>query len=334
MDFSFFVLGLIAIYAVIVLVPLVFLIFSIAKLAKKEKIVKVSECMLWWLTLSVLFPKKTAYHGLIRKKIYAWMLVLISPAAFITYAIIGLMKTPTNKELPYEDLLATSREEMVAITMMDDFPEFEYLNNWRDNWDGKTYVRFQFKDKTEVDKFTARIRAKLNTKENFLWKIDSLSTNDSKEFFGSDIVYVFRRGWDTLYVKSPECIKENCTQLQISIGNKAFTLRYEGCYPWNLEYYSNPDSLSKLTNVKFPDYKIVNINYDDYWMDDSWNATLELEKKTTKTFIQSLNKSKNWEKLDDGRYRFFLAARNERDLWEYVYVDPQSKFVILEVSTY
>lgn len=322
-----------------VVAPLAFIVYLVARWQKLDKLAGVAVCVLCWSTLSVFLPSAAARHGLIRKKACRWLLTLVSPAAIVSYAfwaiVIGMATSPTCKTLPYEELLATSHEDMVAITGLDDFPEFEYLSNHKDNWEGVVNVQYHFNDFREVERFTAKVNSQLKSKENLFWSVDTLEDDEAIALYGSNIVYTLYRGWgDTLYVDSPKGVKADCTQVWLSIGCEAFTMRYSACYPWNLEFYSSPDSLSSLTGVAFPDYAIVNCRYYDYFIDDSWEATLELAQKPSSTFIQSLKASPQWERLGDGRYCFSSLDRGGHDLWENIYVDPTSRFVTLDVSTH
>lgn len=317
---------------IITIVLLVLAAKVVANVLTNKKIANIVECALWWMTLSIVFPFRAKSLGIIHKKIYSWLLILISPVAIITYIVVYMIAT-SNAPLPYEKLLFTSREEIAAITEIDDFPEFEYINNDRDDWDGITWTRNKFKNKDDSKLLIEKIERKLSEEENYLWYKDDLLESE-KEFFGGDSIYVLDRGWlDTSYMECPKGIKENWAQVRIAIGEKAFVVRYAGCFPWDLEYYSNPDSLSILTGVKIPDYKFVNFWYSVVGPDSGWSAVLELESKPSKAFLKSLDKSDKWKKLDDGGYKFYSEDRKGY-LWEYVYVDPKSKFMELIVDTH
>lgn len=317
---------------IITIVLLVLAAKVVARVLTNKKIANIVECVLWWMTVSVVFPFRAKSLGIIHKKIYSWLLILISPAAIITYIAVYVIVT-FNTPLPYDKLLFTSREEIAAITEIEDFPEFEYINNDRDDWDGITWTRNKFKNEDDSKLLIEKIERKLSEEENYLWYKDDLIESE-KEFFGGDGVYVLDRGWlDTSYMECPKGIKEKWTQVRIAIGEKAFVVRNAGCFPWDLGYYSNPDSLSKLTEVKIPDYKFVNFRYSVVGPDSGWSALMELEKKPSKAFLQSIGKSEKWKKLDDGRYEFYSEDRKGH-LWEYLYVDPKSKFVKLIVDAH
>ena len=312
------------------LLPIVAMI--IFKLLHKDFVVKISKCVLWWIICPILLPSKAKKLGVIHKSVYGWMLVLLSPIAILVYILFAFFIN-FNKPLPYDKLPYTSHEDIAAITEIADFPEFEYVTNTKDDFGGVNYTENRFKNEKDVEQLFLKIESKLIDKENIFWSKDTLQTNEDKEYFGSDIIYICERGWDTLYTNAPKGIKE-VGQVQIIIGKKSFTLKDEICVCWDLDYYSNADSLSKLTGIQFPQYKIVNLNYCNAFIDPGWDATLKLDKKPSKAFIQSIQKANHWKKQDDGTYHFHMSDRGGGDLWEDIVIDPKSRIVKLSVSTH
>lgn len=329
---GFIVLIVLYAFFTFILAVLPIVAMKIFRLLHKNFAAKVSECVLWWIIGPILLPSKAKKLGVIRKSVYGWLLVLLSPIAIFTYILFAFF-IDFNKPLPYDKLPYTSHEDIVAITEIADFPEFEYITNTRDDFEGINYTENRFKNEKDVEKLFLEIESKLIEKEKIFWSKDSLSTNEDKEFFGSDIVYICKRGWDTLYTTVPKGIEEE-GQVRIVIGKKTFTLKDEACICWNLDYYSNADSLSKLTGVQFPKYEIVNLYYFKAFIDHSWDAILKLDKKPSKAFIQSIQKNNHWKKQDDGTYHFHMSDRGGRNLWEDITIDPKSRIVKLSVSTY
>lgn len=327
-----FILSFIYISAIVFI--LVLITFIISKFKNKHLIANVSECAIWWLSISVILPFRAKKLGLITKNIYGWILTLISPAAIITYLFIYSIVT-FNSPRSFDELPFTSRDDIALITEISDFPEFEYINNSVDDWYSIIYTRNKFKDEDKVAELFKTIEIKLNNKDNIYWYKDTLSFAEDKDFFGGNFIYIFRRGWDSQYVEAPKGIEQNNTDVEILIGNKAFLIKTEGCYPWDMEFYSCPDSLSSIVGITFPKYKIINLKYYGESIDPSWDAVLELDKKPSKTFIRSIKKADNWERLIDGRYHIHISDRaGKGDLWEDITIDPQSKFVHLSVSTH
>lgn len=296
------------------------LVLIIAKLMHKERVVDITTCCWLWVIFPFILPHKAKKKGLISKQIYSWILVLVSPAFILLYVGLWLGSTATDT-LSYEELLFTSREEIAAITEIENFPEFEYVDNFRDNWDGATNIEYRFTDSTQVNNLFKEIKLKLKDKENIFWSNGGIC----------------ERGWDTQYTKSPQGFKNDSTayQVKVDIDMESFTITYKRCYAWDLEYYSNRDSLSALTEVDFPKYEIIDLSYNGDGIDSYWNAKLKLDKKPSTAFIQSLRKSEDWEKMDDGRYSFFFLNREgQGDLMETIIVDPKSRIVELSVCTH
>lgn len=308
--------------------------FIVATLLHKERLANISVCIILWLVFPFALPAKVKQYSLIRRPIWRWLLALLSPMAIACYAIIFLFLglTTESKSKAYESLSFTSREEIAAITEIADFPEFEYLNNTYYGWDDVTYTRHKFTNEKEVEKLFSVIESKIVDRDNIFWSVVTLTDEEDKTHFGSDTIYVCKRGWDTDYMDSPD-VEHNYTQVQIAIGSKGFTVRDAECYPWDMEYYSSPDSLSLLTGVSFPSYKIVNLDYWGESIDPAFIATLKLDKKPSRAFIQSIQTAEHWVQLDDGTYRFHLADR-KGDLWEDITIDPNSRLVELSVNTY
>lgn len=313
--------------AILAILPIVAMM--VFKLLHKDFAVKVSKCVLWWIIWPILLPSKAKELGVISKSVYGWILALLSPIAILIYILVAFFLN-INKPLPYDELLFTSHEDIVAITEIADFPEFEYVTNTREDFGDVNYTENRFKNEEDAEKLFLEIESKLMDKENIFWSKDSLWANEDKERFGSDIVYVCERGWDTLYTNAPKGIKEE-RQVQIVVGKKIFTLKDEVCIYSDLDYYSNADSLSKLTGVQFPKYKIVNLNSSfNGFHDPSLRATLILDKKPSWAFIQSIKKAEHWEKQDDGTYKFHMLDSS----WRGITIDPKSRIVELSVSTY
>lgn len=311
-----------------VLLALGILVLLIAKLMHKERVADISTCFLLWTVFPFALPAKAKEKGFITKKIYSWILVLLSPVFILIYVFWGIVAS-VDRPSPDEERAFTSREEIVAITGIETFPTFEQQKYKKNGWDGTNYAEYKFAYEEDVELLFAEIEARLADEGNVFWSAHSLKEED-KEFFGGDNVYVCERGW----CESPEGVGHDNRQVRIAIGKKRFIVRDEACRAWNLDYYSSPDSLSVLTGVDFPSYDIVNLSYFGQSIDPSWDATLLLDKRPSKAFIQSLRSSELWTREEDGKYHFRCTDRGGRDLWEDVFVDPDSRLVKLSVSTY
>ena len=324
----------------VVLIALTFLpaviLLIVARAKGWKKYGDIAECAVWWHTFSFMLPYKAKKMGVISNKIWAWLLVLISPLAWIVYTIILLciLAVNLNKPLEYDELPFKTKEDMCALTGFEEFPEFEYMGNSKDGWDGIVWTEFRFSDEKSAEVLMQQIEAELKNEDNIFWSKDSLRKEEDKKFFGCEVVYVMERGWDSIYIEGAHEMKEKFTQVRMCIGEKGFALRHMRNWGGNLDYYSNVDSLSALTGVAFPEYKMVNLGYNNYFVDSGWRATLKLNTKPSKTFINAIKNSPNWEQTEDGCYHFHQSDRSGQDLWEDIIVNPKNKVVHLSVSNH
>ena len=312
------------------------ILLIVARAKGWKKYGDIAECAVWWHTFSFMLPYKAKKMGVISNKIWAWLLVLISPLAWIVYTIIFLciLAVNLNKPLEYYELPFKTKEDMCALTGFEEFPEFEYMGNSKDGWDGIVWTEFRFSDEKSAEVLMQQIEAELKNEDNIFWSKDSLRKEEDKKFFGCEVVYVMERGWDSIYIEGAQEMKEQFTQVRMCIGEKGFALRHMRNWGGNLDYYSNVDSLSAMTGVAFPEYKMVNLGYNNYFVDSGWRATLKLNTKPSKTFINAIKNSPNWEQTEDGCYHFHQSDRSGQDLWEDIIVNPKNKVVHLSVSNH
>ena len=306
-------------FVIISLLVLGIIVLIVAKLMHKEKIADIATCFILWTIFPFILPFKAKKKELISKQIYSWILVVLAPIFICIYIFVGVLYYE-NRPAPYEDLLFTSQQEIAAITEIDNFPEFEYIENIKDRFMGETTVYYKFIDSLAIENITKTIELKLQDEDNIFWHDENFCT----------------RGWHTSYTKAPKGFEDDSTAYIVSVNvfPSGFSVYYKWCGAWDLDYYSNSDSLSVLTSVDFPDYEIVDLYYYDDTIDPFWDAKLKLNKKPSQAFIQSLKTSKHWTKEDDGTYHFRATDRGGVDLWEKITVDPNSKFINLHVSTH
>ena len=306
-------------FVIISLLILGIFMLILAKLMHKEKFADIVTCFILWTIFPFILPFKVKKKGLINKQIYSWLLVLLAPFFLCCYLFMGYLFY-VNRPTAYEDLLFTSRQEIAAITEIDDFPEFEYTKNTTDRIIGETIVYYEFVDSLATKNLDKEIELKLQDKDNIFWHYEKFCT----------------RGWHTSYTKAPKGFEDDTTAYMVSVDvfPRGFRVYYKWCGAWDLDYYSNPDSLSALCSVNFPDYEIISLYYYDDTIDPWWNAKLKLKEKPSQAFIQSLKSSEKWTKEDDGAYHFYATDRGGVDLWEEIIVNPKSKFIDLHVSTH
>lgn len=296
---------------------------------KKEIIGNIAVCLILWSTFSIFMPSKAEKYGLL-KKLYGWIITLLSPAAIFTYAAMYFLCT-FNSPLPYDKLHVFSNHELTAMMETDYFPEFEYEDNVHDSWNGETVVRYKFKNENDTQRLFDILDKKRNGSDN-IYICKRHVAEEDRDYFGCDSVYVYQRGFFDNINPTTKIVERDQSSILIAIGRKRFTVKEGYCYLFYIEDYANPDSLRQLTGVRFPEYKFVNCDFEDYFEDKAWGATIKLKDKPSKQFIRSIENAENWQKNEDGTYIFQLMDR-KGDLFEAITVDPNSQYVNISVST-
>lgn len=296
----------------------------VSKLMHKDSVAKVTECVLWWSLFPFVLPFRARKLGVIRKSIYAWLLTLLSPFVAIIMFIVTI-----HIKMNLPDI---THKEVVAITEIADFPEFEYRHYYSIPLGMTLYEGYCFKNEEDVERFFEKIDSLIADGENTFWSKDTLRHIENIEYYGSEIVYTYNRSWDSMYIK--EAMEVKVPRIaRITIGKDVLVFDERHYGKWELDYYSNVDSLSLLTGVSFPQYMVVNIDYNDYsFMSHSWCATLKLDEKPSDDLIQTIQKDENWHKLNNGTYIFRVEDRDGQDLWECVTIDPTSDIAKLNVG--
>ena len=98
--------------------------FAVAQIMKRKTFADASLCFLSWTTLSFLFPYLAKSKGVIKSWWLSALLMLVSPAAIVTYYIVALLGFGIS---PYrfKDLKFTDKQSIELLTGLKDFPEFE-----------------------------------------------------------------------------------------------------------------------------------------------------------------------------------------------------------------
>lgn len=297
--------------------------YIVARLMHKEKISNACLCFVSWMTLSFLFPTLAKKKGVIKSLWLAIILMLVSPAAIATYYIVatfGFGISPYS----YSDLKFTDKQSIVFLTGLQSFPEYKYLNNSYDYWDGIHYVRFDFTEDPSTS-FFHNVEALRTKKDNLFWSLDTLSFEKDQQFYGSDSVYIFYRGWDGLFIQAPSTEMPENVDVEIVIGKKGFTCKYSEFNNRSFERLGNRDSISTLTGVQFPSYKNVNCHFILCGPDWAEDWVIQLDELPNKEFIRQIKTSSNWEQLRDGSYKF--EKEHPGQLFETIYIKEGSKIV-------
>ena len=305
------------------------IVLLVAKARKNKRIANIAECVMWWVTISFVLPFRAKKTGLIKKQIYSWFLTLFSPLSWYTCLILFLIMVLNDHsiKLNYEDLPVKTHHDIGLLTEISNFPEVEYLDN--SSISKQASISFKFKNQEEVEELMSKLEKEALKGENIFWSKDSLHNEEKKELYGCDPVYRMTRGWDTLYVQGPTGVKENNVQVEITIGRKEINLIYStNCAPEYLDFYSNCDSLSALFGVKFPKYKIGNLWYSESSDTKICDATLVLENKPNKSFINSIKSNPDWAEDNNGRYYTYKHDKSGKYYLEFVCIDPNSRLIV------
>ena len=308
----------------VILATISIIALIVSKLMHKDSVAKVSECVLWWSLFPFVLPFRARKLGIIRKSIYIWLLTLLSPFVAIIMFIVTI-----HIKMNLPDI---THKEVVAITEIADFPEFEYRHYYSIPLGMTLYEGYCFKNEEDVERFFEKIDSLIADGENTFWSKDTLRHIENIEYYGSEIVYTYNRSWDSMYIEETKEVKVPRIA-RITIGKDVFDFAERHCSKWDIDYYSNVNILSLLTGVEFPQYTIVNIDCNDYdFMRHTWCATLKLDEKLSDELVQTIQKDEKWEKLNNGTYIFCVEDRDGQDLWECVTIDPNSDIAKLNVG--
>ena len=305
---------------------IVFIILLGAAAFHKEKLVNICVCILTWLTLFFLFPYVARKYKVIKRRWVAILLMLVSPALIATGYIVATEVIGISP-YRYHELKFTSRNDIVSLTGLHNFPEYEYYNNSYDSWSGTHTVRFLFKDEPPAS-FYEKLESLKHEKDNVYWSSDnSLEHASDRKFFGSDQIYIFSHGWEGKYIIAPsENMPENVA-LHFFIGKRGFVCRYKEYANNSLDIYGIPDSISARTGVQFPAYKNVNCDYMDIGPDWAEDWIILLDEKPSKDFIRQIKASPDWTPLENKPGCYEYSKTIEYKSIESIIVDENNRVV-------
>ena len=311
---------------------IVFIILLGAAAFHKEKVVNICICILTWMTLFFLFPYVARKYNVIKEKWVAILLMLVSPALLATGYIVATEFVGISP-YRYKELKFTSKNDIISLTGITDFPDYEYHNNSYDSWSGTHTVRFLFKEEPPKT-FYEEIESLIKDKDNVYWSSDnSLEHASDKKFFGSDHIYIYSHGWDGKYISAPnENMPENVA-LSFFIGKKGFICRYNEYANVSLDMFGNRDSISSRTGVQFPSYKNVNCSYMDVGPDWGEDWTILLDEKPSKEFIRQIKASPKWTPLANKPGCYEYSKTIEYKSIESIIVDENSRVVKTNYGT-
>ena len=267
----------------------------------RMKATDILVCTLWWLTVSVVFPCQARKRGLIRRRWVRVLLTLLSPAAVLTYLAVftGIILWDYCALEPGQSVYFT-REEIVSLTGIRDFPDFVYEDSFRDGWEELPSI-YRYAFVTPLPE-SARdyLESVCSDEDNFIWSFD---VPHDIAFYGSRC-YTYSHGWMAGFVGKPSRIIPDDMHVTLCIGEKGFELRYhsnELSFPGLKDWVKNA-SLSRNTGVRFPAFKVV-----DYELhrssDPSVVITVRFRKKPGQGFFQDLKNAEGWSR-ENGFYQF------------------------------
>lgn len=319
------------ILSLFVISSIVFIILLGAAAFHKEKIVNICFCILSWMTLFFLFPYVARKNNVIKEKWLAILLMLVSPALLVTGYIIATEVIGISP-YRYKELHFTSKNDIINLTGITDFPDYEYLNNSYDSWSGTHTVRFLFKEEPPAS-FYEELESLKKQPDNVYWSGDNLKDAYDFDFFGSDHIYIYSHGWDGKYIIAPsEDMPENVA-LHFFIGKRGFVCRYNEYANVSLTIFGDRDSISARTGVQFPAYKNVNCSYMDVGPDWGEDWTILLDEKPSKEFIRQIKKSPNWTPLANKPGCYEYSKTIEYKSIESIIVDENSRVIKANYGT-
>lgn len=300
--------------------------FLVGKILHKKRMTDVSLCFISWLTLSFLLPSIAKKRNVINKWWLSIILMLISPPALATYYIVATEFIGISP-YSYNNLKFTNKGDIIALTGLSDFPDYDYATNTWDGWDGTHYVQYIFKEEPSHD-FYGEIESHYNQADNLFWSKDSLAFDEDKKFYGCDSIYIFRRGWDGQYIMCPTVnVPENAT-IELFIGKKGFICKYSEHTNISFDCFGNRDSISVRTGVQFPPFNSVHCFYSPCGPDFSESWIIMLDEKPSNEFIRQIKTSSKWKRLEDKpenyEFEYELPVGGE---FESVIVDLNSRVV-------
>ncbi len=319
------------ILSLFVISSIVFIILLGAAAFHKEKIVNICFCILSWMTLFFLFPYVARKNNIIKVKWAAIQIMLVSPALLVSGYIIATEVIGISP-YRYKELKFTSKNDIISLTGITDFPDYEYHNNSYDSWSGTHTVRFLFKEEPSAS-FYEELESLKKQPDNVCWSGDNLRDAYDFDFFGSNHIYIYSHGWDGKYIIAPsEDMPENAA-LHFFIGKRGFVCRYNEYANVSLTIFGDRDSISARTGVQFPAYKNVNCDYMDIGPDWAEDWTILLDEKPSKDFIRQIKASPNWTPLANKPGCYEYSKTIEYKSIESIIVDENSRVVKANYGT-
>ena len=256
-----------------------------------RKFADIIICSLLWATLSFLFPYQAKKRGLIRKRWGRILLTFLSPAAILTYVIVGLCIDLSN-DPGYDpnNVLFSTREEIVSLTGFDSIPDFVRTKYYHDWWEGWTQVSYAYSDSLskEAKRYLERISS---SKDNPYWS-------------QSETSYRFQRGWLSDVLEKPDTLFQDNMHVSIVFREQGFDVKYRFQGPFYFKDWLEQEQLTSHTDIDFPAFEVVDYEWIDHFTDDEAIMTIRFLERPSTSFIRQLQRSEKWYLAEDGTYTF------------------------------
>ena len=249
-------------------------------------------CLLWWLTVSIVFPYQALKRGLVRSRLVGFLLIIPSPAALLTFLVVWLaVLTHKGPGFEPDEAPFSGWVELAALTGRTDIPDFTRTKAYRDGWEGWTQIRYTYTAGSMSEETLEDLERMCADRDNPFW---TKSEAKDTSFYG----------WVTGIVDKPHEIFPDDMHVTVSFGEKGFDVTYKPNGPSYLGFraWANADSLKLYTGVAFPAFEPVSYEWFNR-VDPSAIVTIRFDKAPDRRFLRKLEQSPAW-KEGDGFFLF------------------------------
>ena len=240
-----------------------------------KRITDIIVCLFWWLTISLVFPFQARKRNLVKKRWLRILLTLASPAAIISFLLVWFIyHLGCYSEIDSEDLLFKTRNDLVLLTGIHSFPEYELRVCWRDPFEGTICAKYKFSEKPTL-KFFEEVKERCADEKDLYWK-DYLDSGS-----------IFERGWYVGPMAKPADVFPDNVTVQVYVADNGFTIKYD-YQSFCFKGLSSQEELTDITSVDFPAFEIVNYSWHPVGPDAVAFMTLLLNEMPNKSFIHQL----------------------------------------------
>lgn len=297
----------------------------------KPRAKDVVVCLLWWLTISIVFPYQALKRGLVRSRLAGFLLIIPSPAALLTFLVVWLaVLSFKDSRLEPDQAPFSGWVELAALTGRTDIPDFTRAKAYRDGWEGRTQIRYTYTADSMSEETLEDLERMCADRDNPFW---TKSEASDTSFYGHSR-YTFSRGWVTGIVDKPYETFPDDMHVTVSFGEKGFDVTYKPNGPSysGVMALANADSLKRYTCVDFPAFEPVSYEWFNR-VDPSAIVTIRFEKVPDRRFLRELEQSPAW-KEGDGFFSFETPiGENTREAYS-VKIERGSRLATIRYDTF